>query len=208
MVLAGGLGRRIGGDKAVVGLGRAAADRVSARGVAAGGAPRCGGGRQAGHAAAEPAGRDGLDRAAGAPPPAGGDRRGAGAGRRAPGAGVRRRSAVVSAALVRALADADAQGTPAVVAAAGEDLQPLLARYEPSALEPLRGLANAAKVPLRAAIGSLGPVRFEVSAETLFNVNSPEDLHPGGRAARRAGEQGAEPPSGRAEGVRQRSSRT
>jgi molybdenum cofactor guanylyltransferase len=83
---------------------------------------------------------------------------------------------LLSPALVRALADADAQGTPAVVAAAGEQLQPLFARYEPSALGPLRGLAEAAEVPLRAAVEGLGPVRFEVGAETLFNVNSPEDL--------------------------------
>jgi molybdopterin-guanine dinucleotide biosynthesis protein A len=84
---------------------------------------------------------------------------------------------LLTPALVRALARADPCGRPAVVAVADGQLQPLLGCYQASALTPLRRLAAEAKVALRAAVASLEPRLLDVGeAESLFNVNSPEDL--------------------------------
>jgi molybdopterin-guanine dinucleotide biosynthesis protein A len=80
---------------------------------------------------------------------------------------------LVSAPLVRTIAGAD--GTPAVVPRAGGRLQPLLARYDPAALEPLR--AAPADEPLTATVEALGPRVLEMpDAAPFFNVNTPEDL--------------------------------
>jgi molybdopterin-guanine dinucleotide biosynthesis protein A len=77
--------------------------------------------------------------------------------------------------LVRALATADALGAAAVVARSGHGLQPLCARYEPSALAALEGFDATA--PARALVGALDPLVLEVVDEgLLINVNSPEDL--------------------------------
>jgi molybdopterin-guanine dinucleotide biosynthesis protein A len=84
----------------------------------------------------------------------------------------------VSVASLRGLAGADAQRAAAVVAVkrGGEGaLQPLLARYEPGALALLEA-AVGEDAPLRATVEALGVVRFEVPAIDLFNVNTPEDL--------------------------------
>jgi molybdopterin-guanine dinucleotide biosynthesis protein A len=82
----------------------------------------------------------------------------------------------VSEALIRALATADANGRPAVVArGGGVRLQPLCARYEPAALTQLDGFDPTARA--RAVIAALDPVILEVADEDLLiNVNSPEDL--------------------------------
>jgi molybdopterin-guanine dinucleotide biosynthesis protein A len=82
---------------------------------------------------------------------------------------------LVTPALVRALARAPAAGAPAVVPRAAGRLQPLLARYEPAALAPL-----AAAPPGEALIASverLGPRVVELDdGEAFLNVNAPEDL--------------------------------
>jgi molybdopterin-guanine dinucleotide biosynthesis protein A len=75
------------------------------------------------------------------------------------------------------LARADARGAPAVVATRrGSSLEPLLGRYEPGAAAVLADAALAAREPLRAVVARLGPRLVEVDAGVLFNVNTPEDL--------------------------------
>jgi molybdopterin-guanine dinucleotide biosynthesis protein A len=62
-----------------------------------------------------------------------------------------------------------------VAASHGGAIQPLLARYEPEALEPLRAAGHDA--PLRAAVMALRPRLLEVEdPEALLNVNTPADL--------------------------------
>jgi molybdopterin-guanine dinucleotide biosynthesis protein A len=82
----------------------------------------------------------------------------------------------VTPELVASLARADAGGAPAVVAAADGALQPLLGRYEPEAVRLLAGAAAEGE-PARAAVAAIGPRLFEVAdPDALFNVNAPEDL--------------------------------
>jgi molybdopterin-guanine dinucleotide biosynthesis protein A len=84
---------------------------------------------------------------------------------------------LVSEALIRSLAQADAGASPAVLAWAERRIQPTLGRYGPELLEPL---ARALEQPDRAlteVVEELGPKLLPVSdAEQLFNVNTPEDL--------------------------------
>ena len=84
----------------------------------------------------------------------------------------------VTAALLRALAIADAAGAPAVLATGPEDdLQPLLGRYEPSALGLLAGPAAQGTASVRATVAELCPryVALDDPA-ALFNVNSAAEL--------------------------------
>lgn len=76
------------------------------------------------------------------------------------------------------VAHADARGAPAVVPRAGGRVQPLLARYEPAALAPLAAALARRPVPsLTAAVDALGPRVLDVDDErSFFNVNAPEDL--------------------------------
>jgi molybdopterin-guanine dinucleotide biosynthesis protein A len=60
------------------------------------------------------------------------------------------------------------------VARAGDDVQPLCARYEPAALELLERFD--ASVRLQAAIAALEPGFIEVPAAALLNVNDAEGL--------------------------------
>ncbi|HET8813352.1 MAG TPA: molybdenum cofactor guanylyltransferase [Solirubrobacterales bacterium] len=64
--------------------------------------------------------------------------------------------------------------TTAAVEAEGR-LQPLLARYDSGALEPLER-ALAAGEPATAALKGLDPEVIEVEGLACFNVNSPTDL--------------------------------
>ncbi len=85
----------------------------------------------------------------------------------------------LTADLVRTVAEAPANGCPAVVPRAGGRLQPLLARYEPEALAPL-----AAALARQERLGSLTRIVEALLAcelaldeeEAFFNVNLPEDL--------------------------------
>jgi molybdenum cofactor guanylyltransferase len=84
-----------------------------------------------------------------------------------------------SAGLARELAGADAADTPAVVPRAGGRLQPLFARYEPSALAPLSAELTAVGGVgrLTDVVAALGPRVVELADErAFFNVNAPEDL--------------------------------
>ena len=80
--------------------------------------------------------------------------------------------------LVETLVRADAYGAAAVVPRVGGRLQPLLARYDPAALEPLAAaLATAPPPSLTAAVLALAPRVLELEDELpFFNVNLPEDL--------------------------------
>jgi molybdopterin-guanine dinucleotide biosynthesis protein A len=74
--------------------------------------------------------------------------------------------------------DGDPEAAPAVVtASAGGALQPLLACYGPACLEPLAAAAREAVAPARAVVEALGPIVVPVTdPRALFNVNSAEDL--------------------------------
>ena len=83
---------------------------------------------------------------------------------------------LVTPGLLRRLASEPAQGAPAVVPRAGGRLQPLLARYEPSALASLRGVARPAD-PLSELVAALEPRVLELpDARPFLNVNTPADL--------------------------------
>ncbi len=84
----------------------------------------------------------------------------------------------VTAELIARLAVAAPHGASAVVTGCREIVQPLLARYEQSAGPHLADALRAAALPrLRDAVGALVAVRLEVEdPEVLFNVNAPEDL--------------------------------
>jgi molybdopterin-guanine dinucleotide biosynthesis protein A len=65
----------------------------------------------------------------------------------------------------------------ATVTAAEGRLQPLLGRYEPAALKPLRAaLAADPGISLTHAVGALQPVVLDAPAGALANVNTREDL--------------------------------
>ena len=82
---------------------------------------------------------------------------------------------LITAPLVAEIAEADAHGALAVVPLTGTRLQPLLARYEPGALEVLETAGRDA--PLTAAVEALIPRTIEpADPELFFNVNSFEDL--------------------------------
>ena len=81
---------------------------------------------------------------------------------------------LVTPELVARLAASDPMGAPAVVASADGMMQPLLACYQPHALGLL---SQAFDRPLREQVAAIGPRPLEVSdPEELFNVNAPEDL--------------------------------
>jgi molybdenum cofactor guanylyltransferase len=83
----------------------------------------------------------------------------------------------VSAKLVRGLAKADPGRAPAVIACVHGAMQPLLGCYQRRALELLRGRTNDTGCPVREAVAALDPVLFEVDdPEELFDVDSPDDL--------------------------------
>ncbi len=86
---------------------------------------------------------------------------------------------LVTPALLRRLAGtAGASGGGAVIATGAGGPQPLLGRYEPSALAALEAaLAGAPLPPLRAAVAALGPELLAVADEAeLLNVNDADDL--------------------------------
>jgi molybdopterin-guanine dinucleotide biosynthesis protein A len=78
-------------------------------------------------------------------------------------------------AVVELLAQADPAGAPAVVAAERGAIQPLLGCYRPESL-PLLGEPSSER-SLRDAVSAIGPRLLELKDdEALFNVNSPDDL--------------------------------
>ncbi len=89
--------------------------------------------------------------------------------------------------VVSRLAFAKAGGAAAVVASRdGVALEPLLARYEPQALSPLAAAASGAGEPLRTIVARLEPRIVQVEDDVFFNVNTPEDLEAAALALRRS----------------------
>ena len=83
----------------------------------------------------------------------------------------------VSARLIRKLARANPGRAPAVVACARGAMQPLLGCYQWRALELLLRPAADTSRPLRESIEGLEPVLLEVDdPDELFDVDSPDDL--------------------------------
>ena len=83
----------------------------------------------------------------------------------------------VSAQLIRKLARANPGRAPAVVASARGAMQPLLGCYQWRALESLRRGAADTSRPVRDSIEGLEPVLLEVDdPDELFDVDSPDDL--------------------------------
>jgi len=81
----------------------------------------------------------------------------------------------VTRGLVAALSRERSRGAAAVVPRAGGRLQPLCARYEPRALGALAGCDLTA--PLSDVVGALDPRILEwPDEEPFFTVNSPEDI--------------------------------
>jgi molybdopterin-guanine dinucleotide biosynthesis protein A len=83
----------------------------------------------------------------------------------------------VTAGALRALVAADAAGAPAVLVEGPDGTQPLLGRYEPGAAALLEPAARAGTASVRAVVAALGPRLLTLKDPgVLFNVNSPEDL--------------------------------
>lgn len=82
----------------------------------------------------------------------------------------------VTPATLRKLASADADGAPAVVAAVDGVAQPLLGRYEPGCAALLQTAALEGRVAMRAVVAALGARALELDGDELLNVNTPEDL--------------------------------
>ncbi|HUA71596.1 MAG TPA: NTP transferase domain-containing protein [Solirubrobacteraceae bacterium] len=83
----------------------------------------------------------------------------------------------VSVGLVKRLAKANPGRSPAVIACVQGEMQPLLGCYQRRALPLLKVQAQAATCPLRETIAALDPVLLEVDdPDELFDVDSPDDL--------------------------------
>jgi molybdenum cofactor guanylyltransferase len=84
---------------------------------------------------------------------------------------------LVTVALLAEIAGTTPPHASAVVASWQGEIQPLLGRYEHSALVPLIEQAGDPAIRLRDAVAALAPVRYEVEdPDALFNVNSPDEL--------------------------------
>jgi molybdopterin-guanine dinucleotide biosynthesis protein A len=84
---------------------------------------------------------------------------------------------LVTPDLIVRIARADPGNAPAVVASTRGETQPLLGCYQPSALAPLSAAARDPRIPLREAVAALEPARYEVEdPDCLFNVNTPAEL--------------------------------
>jgi molybdenum cofactor guanylyltransferase len=83
----------------------------------------------------------------------------------------------ITSELLRELARAEPGDAPAVIVAHAGTLQPLLGCYQPRAGALLAGVARQGKLPAREAVAAIGPRLMELEdAKALFNVNAPDDL--------------------------------
>ncbi len=83
----------------------------------------------------------------------------------------------VTEQVVHSLLAAELEGAPAVIAASGGRIQPLLGRYLPRVTELLGGREIDSGARVQEAIAALRPRLLEVAdPEVLFNVNTPDDL--------------------------------
>jgi molybdenum cofactor guanylyltransferase len=79
--------------------------------------------------------------------------------------------------VVALVADGPPRGVRAQIAVAGDVVQPLLGWYGPGCLEVLSAVEPTRAVSVRDTVAQLSPRTVEVGdAETLFNVNTPDDL--------------------------------
>jgi molybdopterin-guanine dinucleotide biosynthesis protein A len=83
----------------------------------------------------------------------------------------------VTPELIRRLVKADPGRAPAVVACAQERMQPLLGCYQPRALDLLAGAARAGSGRVIDMVAAIEPVLLEVDdPDELFDVDTPDDL--------------------------------
>jgi molybdopterin-guanine dinucleotide biosynthesis protein A len=82
----------------------------------------------------------------------------------------------VSPAVIERLARHPVPRVPVVVAGRGAEIQPLLGCYHPGASALLSAAAAEGRRPMREVVGELDPHVLEVDPEVLFNINTPEDL--------------------------------
>ena len=83
----------------------------------------------------------------------------------------------VTPAFIRRLARAKPGRAPAVVAASNGVMQPLLGCYQHEAARMLADAARIGEAPVRETVAAIGPQLLEVEdPDMLFNVNSPNDL--------------------------------
>ncbi len=86
----------------------------------------------------------------------------------------------VTTELLRELIGASSSASATIACTMGGALQPLLGRYEPAALQPLQAALEARPepdLPMRQLAGSLRPLRVPIEdRDALFNVNTGEDL--------------------------------
>jgi molybdopterin-guanine dinucleotide biosynthesis protein A len=185
VVLAGGLGRRIGGGKAVVELHGTPLVQYPLRALQAVLAEVVVVAKQETALPALPGVPIWIEPAEPRHPLAGIVHALEGAGATAGIAGMAREILVsagdlpfVGPDLVERLVHADAGGAPAVVPRVGGRLQPLLARYGPTAYPALAQALRQDPLPsVRDAVAALGPRILELDDEqAFFNVNAPEDL--------------------------------
>lgn len=80
----------------------------------------------------------------------------------------------VSAGVLGLLAAELRPGVKAAAASSEGQIEPLLAAYAPGALEILA--AAPTDEPLRRTVESLGPALVDVPSAVVFNVNTPDDL--------------------------------
>jgi molybdopterin-guanine dinucleotide biosynthesis protein A len=78
--------------------------------------------------------------------------------------------------VIRALAEADPGPAPAVVATAAGKMQPLLGCYQPETVAALEASGFDPDAPVGQAVTAIGAKVLEVEPLALFNVDSPDDL--------------------------------
>jgi molybdopterin-guanine dinucleotide biosynthesis protein A len=83
----------------------------------------------------------------------------------------------VSPAVIERLARHPVPRVPVAVAGLRDQIQPLLGCYHPGAAALLSVAAAEGRRPVREVVGAIGPHIVEVEdADVLFNINAPEDL--------------------------------
>jgi molybdopterin-guanine dinucleotide biosynthesis protein A len=83
----------------------------------------------------------------------------------------------VTPGVIRRITESECAHSAAVIAVGGGRSQPLLGCYQPAALEPLTVALKRPEVRVREAVAALEPVHCEVDdSDSLFNINSPDDL--------------------------------
>jgi molybdenum cofactor guanylyltransferase len=82
----------------------------------------------------------------------------------------------VTSEVIAQIAATDPGDAPAIVASCGGETQPLLGCYQPESLTLLRRPSLSRDLRLREAIEAIGAGRMEVDPQILFNVNTPDDL--------------------------------